>query len=280
MAYVTASDGVKLYCEPKGKGAAIVLLHEFGGTCRSFDKQVSAWQSRYLCVAFNARGYPPSDVPERVECYSQDIAATDIGAVLDGLGFADAHLVGVSMGAAAVLQYALRHASRVRSVTLASIGMGSDADPQENERGMEGMASVLETGGVKALAERFSSSPGRMKLKDKNPQAYRRFVEELQGMSVLGAVNTLRGVQKRRPPIYTHEKALADLHVPTLIVNGGNDEGCRRPSEFLQRTISGARFEIIADTGHALNVEEPVVFNRLCGEFIDKVEAARVTKSV
>jgi len=32
------------------------------------------------CVTFNARGYPPSDIPASVDAYSQDHAARDIGA--------------------------------------------------------------------------------------------------------------------------------------------------------------------------------------------------------
>src|SRR5690349_18143551 len=100
MPQITTRDGFKLYAEshgPEGR-PPIVFVHELAGSCRSFDPQVAAWKDRFRCVAFNARGYPPSAVPEKVDAYSQEIAASDIGAVLDGFGFADAHLVGVSMG--------------------------------------------------------------------------------------------------------------------------------------------------------------------------------------
>src|SRR5258706_15565696 len=114
---VASVDGVKLHCEEQGGGTAVVFVHEYGGSCRSFDAQVEAFRARYRCAVFNARGYPPSEVPAPVESYSQDHAVADIGAVLDGLGIENVHLVGVSMGAASVLQYALREPRRVLSAT-------------------------------------------------------------------------------------------------------------------------------------------------------------------
>src|SRR4029077_13894865 len=80
------------------------------------------------CVVFNARGYPPSEVPPSAASYSQDHAVADIAAVMDGLKVELAHLVGGSMGAASSLQYALKEPARVLSATLVGIGSGSD-DP-------------------------------------------------------------------------------------------------------------------------------------------------------
>src|SRR5258708_24565747 len=70
--------------------------------------QVEAFRARYRCVVFNARGYPPSEVPASVGSYSQEHALADIGSVLDGLAIGRAHLVGVSMGAVSALQFALK----------------------------------------------------------------------------------------------------------------------------------------------------------------------------
>src|SRR5437879_13423194 len=105
-------DGVKLHCEERGGGPAVLFVHEYGGSCRSFDMQVEAFRAQYRCVVFNARGYPPSEVPASVGSYSQYHAAAAIGAVLDGVGIERAHLVGVSLGAAPVLQYTLEDPGR------------------------------------------------------------------------------------------------------------------------------------------------------------------------
>src|SRR5438445_13488646 len=128
MSLRASVDGVKLHCEERGGGPAVLFAHEYGGSCRSFDMQVAAFRARHRCVVFNARGYPPSEVPASVGSYSQYHAVADIGAVLDGVGIERAHLVGVSMGAASAMQFALKEPQRVLSVTLGGIGSGS-ADP-------------------------------------------------------------------------------------------------------------------------------------------------------
>src|SRR5437762_11130006 len=66
MSSLASVDGVKLHCEERGAGPAVLFVHEYGGSCRSFDMQVEAFRARYRCVVFNARGYPPSEVPASV----------------------------------------------------------------------------------------------------------------------------------------------------------------------------------------------------------------------
>ena len=274
MSHVSTADNVKLHVEERGAGTSVVFVHEFGGSCRSFDSQVEAFCGAHRCIVFNARGYPPSEVPASVDSYSQDIAAGDIGAVLDGLNIARAHLVGVSMGAASALQFALRFPSRVLSATLAGICSGSDGAPGEFQAATEANARLIETQGMAAFAEHLSKSPNRQRLKQKDPVEFDRFITNLLAMSPVGAANTMRGVQQRRPPIYAHEKRLAALALPVLVVVGEEDAGCRKPSEFLLRALPNARLEILPPTGHVVNQEEPASSARLCRSFIDGVDAA------
>ncbi|HVA15304.1 MAG TPA: alpha/beta hydrolase [Stellaceae bacterium] len=275
MTLVPANDGTKLYAESTGDGAPIVFVHELAGSCRSFDLQVAAWRDRWRCIAYSARGYPPSDVPPAVDAYSQHIAASDIGAVLDGFGLEDAHLVGVSMGSAATLQFAIRNPARARSITLTSIGSGSDMKPGEFAAGMEALADLTLKNGMRALAEHYAATPTRYRLTDKNPTEYRNFIEQLAAGSPLGITNTMRGVQERRPPIYAHKESIARLGVPALIVLGDEDDPCIKPSYFLKETLPGARLAVVPKTGHAVNLEEPALYNRLVMGFIESVEAER-----
>lgn len=273
MSTITASDGVRLYYESQGAGTPVVFVHEFAGSCRSFDLQMDVFRASHRSIAFNARGYPPSDVPGAVESYSQDVAAMDIVAVLDGLGIERSHLVGVSMGAASALQVAIKHPRRVLSATLASIGTGSDAKPGESEAAMEAMARLIDGQGLSGLAASMGNSPSRRRLKEKIPAEYERFMEQLGTLSASGMANTMRGVQKRRPPIYAHETSLAQVRAPVLIILGGDDAGCRGASEFLQRKLPRARLEEFPHTGHLVNIEEAERFNNLVLPFIDLVDA-------
>ena len=273
MSPVASVDGVMLHCEERGAGPAVLFVHEYGGSCRSFDAQVEVFRARYRCVAFNARGYPPSEVPASVGSYSQYHALADIGAVLDALDIEKAHLVGVSMGAASSLQFALKRPGRVLSATLVGIGSGSD-DPAAFRQTSEANAKQIEAGGMRAFAEQMSGNPNRIRMTQKNPAEFRRSIEELSKMSPVGHANTLRGVQVCRPPLYAHEKGLSSLRVRTLVVVGDEDTGCRKPSEFLRRVLPDARLVVVPNTGHVVNQEEPAGFNRLCLAFIDEVSSA------
>jgi pimeloyl-ACP methyl ester carboxylesterase len=88
------SDGAKLYYEEAGSGTPIIFVHEFSGDLWSWEKQIQYFSRRYRCIAFNARGYPPSEVPARLSNYSHkhavDAASEDTPRAHHGLldGFA------------------------------------------------------------------------------------------------------------------------------------------------------------------------------------------------
>src|SRR5437763_17142477 len=103
MPHVRTDDGIRLYFEETGSRTPIIFVHEFAGDHRSWESQLRHFGQRYRAIAFNARGYPPSDVPDDPAAYSQARAADDIAAVLDDLGIDGAHVVGLSMGGFATL---------------------------------------------------------------------------------------------------------------------------------------------------------------------------------
>ena len=126
MALAVTDDGIRLHYEEAGSGTPIVFVHEFGGDHRSWEPQVRQLARRHRCVTFAARGYPPSDVPESVEAYSQARAVADIVAVMDAAGIDRAHVVGLSMGGFAALHLALEHPDRTRSIVVAGTGYGAE----------------------------------------------------------------------------------------------------------------------------------------------------------
>src|SRR5919205_518342 len=131
MPHVTAGDGVRLYVEEAGDGFPVLFVHEFAGDHRSWEPQVRALSRRYRCIAYNARGYPPSEVPEDPERYSQARARDDIRAVLDALGIDKAHIVGLSMGGFATLHFGLTYPERARSLVIAGCGYGASPDREQ-----------------------------------------------------------------------------------------------------------------------------------------------------
>src|SRR5574342_981325 len=98
-------NGLNLFYEETGQGTPLVFVHEFAGEARSWHLQVRFFARRYRTIAYNARGYPPSDVPDDPAAYSQMQAVEDIRGVLDHLKIARAHVVGLSMGGYATLHF-------------------------------------------------------------------------------------------------------------------------------------------------------------------------------
>ncbi|GIS88583.1 MAG: hypothetical protein CM1200mP18_12930 [Gammaproteobacteria bacterium] len=118
MPYATTDDGVELFYEEEGEGETLVFVHEFAGDYRSWEPQIRFFSRRYRCVVYNARGYPPSDVPEDGTLYSQDRARLDILAVINHCGVDKAHVCGLSMGGFATLHFGLHHPDRALSLVV------------------------------------------------------------------------------------------------------------------------------------------------------------------
>lgn len=276
MASVTTDDGVRLHYEEAGEGTPLVFVHEFAGDLRSFEPQMRYFSRRYRCIAYNARGYPPSDVPGSVESYSQDRARDDILAVLDGLAIERAHVVGISMGSLAALHFGLHYPHRALSLTLGGCGYGAPLDRQEQFRSESAaFAARIESEGMAKVAADYGSGPARVQYENKDARGYAEFVAILAEHSSLGSANTLRGVQMQRPSVYQLEESLAELRVPTLVMAGDEDDPCLDASLYLKRTIPSAGFALLPKTGHALNIEEPGEFNRILTEFLHQVDAGR-----
>ena len=112
-------------------------------------------------------------------------------------------------------------------------------------------------------------------LTSKDPRGWQEFVAHLAEHSALGSANTLRGVQKTRPSLYDLVDKMAAISVPTLIMTGDEDDPCLEPGLLMKRTIPTAALVVFPNTGHAVNLEEPDLFNRSCAEFFHQVESGR-----
>ena len=279
MPKITKPDGIQLHYEEAGQGTPILFIHEFGGNHESWEPQMRYFARRHRCITYAARGYPPSDVPADVEKYSQLIAVADAVAVLDGLNIPKAHIVGLSMGGFATVHFGLRAADRALSLTVAGAGYGAEKQYEDYFRGVSlEVADRFEKEGAANFAPIYAEGASRVQFQNKDPRGWREFADRLATHSSLGAANTMRGVQARRPSLYDLEAELAKMEVPTLVVVGDEDDHCLQPGIFLKKTLPACGLSVFPKTGHTLNLEEPAWFNGLLAEFIAQVEAGAWTK--
>lgn len=272
---VTAPDGVRLAVAVEGSGPPLLFLHEVAGDLYDWQGQVDHFAGRYTCVRYNARGYPPSEVPAAPERYGQEAAVRDAVAVLDALRIDAAHVIGLSMGGFCALHLLLDHPDRCLSATVAGAGYGSA--PHQRA----GFAEEARAAGrrfredVRAAAAAYQNGPTRLQYKRKDPEGWTAFGERLARHDPLGLSLTFSQVLARRPSLYDLRDRLAAVHTPALLVVGDEDDGCLDVNLMLKRAMPTAGLSVLPGTGHTLNLEEPRAFNDVLGAFLEQVEAGR-----
>ena len=281
MPTILTNDGVNLYYEEAGNGTPIVFVHEFAGDHRSWEPQMRHLSRGFRCITYSARGYPPSDVPQSPDRYSQDRVRDDILAVLDGLRIEQAHIVGCSMGAFATLHFGMEYcadAATSRALSLTLVGCGSGAHPAQHHRFKQESiehAGTIRRDGMARFAATYGHGPVRIQYLSKDPRGFAEYAAQLAEHSVSGSANTLEGYQGRRPSLYDLADRMARIDVPVLVICGDEDEPCLEPSILIKRVVAKAGLAIVAKTGHAVNLEEPQVFNQLLDNFLHQVTQGR-----
>ena len=276
MPYAKTPDGVQLHYEESGEGQTIVFVHEFAGDHRSWEAQMRYFSRRYRCVAYSARGYTPSDIPSKGSMYSQDIARDDILAILDHLDVEKGHIVGLSMGGFATLHFGIHYSERAHSLVVAGCGYGAEPDRRTQfQEETEKAAEMIESSTGDAFAEQYAQGPTRVQFQNKDPRGWADFRDQLAEHSLDGAALTMRGVQRERPSLFDLEADLREITVPMLVLTGDEDEPCLIPNIYLKRTVPSAALQILPNTGHTINIEEPAAFNAAVSDFLAQVEAGR-----
>ncbi|MEK9776252.1 MAG: alpha/beta hydrolase, partial [Quisquiliibacterium sp.] len=243
---------------------------------RSWEAQIRYFSRKYRCIAYNARGYPPSDVPDTPDAYSFEHQRSGLLSVLDQLQIDKAHIVGLSMGAFATFYFGMKWPERAHSLTLAGIGSGSmPGDRSGFTAESEAAADQLLAKGWPEMAPVRGLTPTRVQLRNKDPRGFAEFLSMLAEHSAKGSALTLKGYQARRPALQEFENEMAKCTVPTLIVSGDEDWPCLDASLLLKRAMPCAGLAFIPQTGHACNLEEPGLFNLLLERFVHQVDSGR-----
>ena len=269
-----SANGVQIYYEVNGEGFPLVWCHEFGGSIESWETQVRYFTRRYQVITYAARGWPPSDVPTDPEAYSQDILVNDLYLLLRHLGIGQAHIGGLSMGGSVTLNFGIAHPEMAKSLIVASAGSGS-TDRDTFLANGQAMAQRLLSEGMAAVAKDYGVTPVRVQLGRKDPHGFDEFTRLLAAHDATGSALTYQGFVMNRPTVFALEEELRALRVPTLILIGDEDDPCIEPAVFMKRNIPRSGLAVFPQSGHAINLEEPDLFNRTVSDFLNAVEADR-----
>lgn len=267
------SGDTTLYYRSVGKGEPILFIHEYAGDHRSWDDQVRYFSRYFQCITFNARGYPPSDIPAHPEDYSMQQAAQDAVAVLHALEIDKAHIVGLSMGSFATLQMALDYPAACHSITVVGTGTGSEPEShQEYKNIFRRSAQQINDLGMAEYVEQYALGSARQTLLKKDPMGWHLFKKHMAEHSPIGCRNTLIGVQAGRPSLWDLKDALAKIDLPALLMTGDKDLPTLQTHLMLNQVLKRSGLAILPRSGHAINIEEPALFNQLLQDFLFSVQ--------
>lgn len=275
MPHAVTRDNVRLYFEEVGQGTPIIFVHEFAADVGSWEPQMRYFARSHRCIAYSARGYTPSDIPENGDAYNYEHFRDDIIAVLDHLKIPAAHFVGLSMGAYSSLQAGIAAPARALSLTLAGVGSGFEAARLKAFRDQCSSHATEYAKGSAHIAEIGGMAPGRITFLVKDPRGFKEFYDALARHDAKGSAHTMRNFQGGRPPLYEFEDKIKQVTLPTLIIVGDEDDSCVEASIYLKKHIATSGLAMFPKTGHVLNLEEPALFNEALERFLKLAEAGR-----
>src|SRR5262249_22014148 len=106
-------NGANLHYEDTGPGREpIVFAHGLLWSGRMFEAQVAALKGRYRCITFDFRGQGQSEITR--SGYDMDTLADDARALIEALGIAPCHFLGLSMGGFVAMRLAARRPELIR----------------------------------------------------------------------------------------------------------------------------------------------------------------------
>ncbi|KTQ97028.1 3-oxoadipate enol-lactonase [Aureimonas ureilytica] len=240
MAFITA-NGIAIHAEVEGRAGAprLVFLNSLGSDRRIWGETVARLAARFEILTFDQRGHGLSETG--AEPITIPLLAGDVTALLDALGWSRVSLVGLSIGGLIAQHLAIHHPERVDRLVLldtaARIGSVESWNARIAAVRGEGLKSISETVLRGWVSEGFPAAQTAPFA------AWRRMFEATPAQGYVGACEALREAD------YT--ELVATIRAPTLALAGDCDRATT--PDLVRATaerIPGARFEVIAGSGH------------------------------
>lgn len=248
-------DGVRVHYEIHGPtdGAqpALLLTHGYSATAEMWAPNLAALSADRKVITWDIRGHGRSDAPTDPASYSEELSVADMAALLDeaGPGTEKAVIGGLSLGGYLSLAFHLAHPDRVVGLVLCDTGPGYRRDEPRAE--------------WNAMAARWADDFDKRGLAALGAGAE---VRASHHRSAAGLALAARGILAQRDARVL--ESLSAIKVPTLIVVGAEDKPFLAAADMMAAKIPGATKVVLADAGHAANIDQPDAFNAVVLEFL------------
>jgi pimeloyl-ACP methyl ester carboxylesterase len=245
-----------------GAGTPLVLLHAFPLDGRMWAPQVEALAGTYQVIVPDLRGFGAAR-DQAVEEAGMDLLADDLLRLLDDRGLDRVVLGGLSLGGYVALAFLRRHADRVSGLVLLDTKASADGDQARADR-----LKMAE----RVLAEGNDFVPEVMlpKLLGQTSREHRpEVVEKVTALIREQTPEAIAGAQRGMAARAATTDVLATIEVPTLVVTGEEDVVTGPEiGRDLAAGIPGARFLLVEEAGHLVNLEQPEIVNEALLDFL------------
>ena len=251
----------------EGPGPAVVLLHGFPLSRAMWKEQVTGVGSIYRLIVPDLRGHGDSPAPDGV--YTMDEMADDVIELLDTLSLDGPVVVGgLSMGGYVALSLVVRYPARVRGLMLMDTRAGADS-PDAAQKREEMARAVIAAGNASPVVESMVPRLFAKTTLEERPERVALLREVMEQTTPRGIAGALRGMACRPD----RRGDLASIAVPTLVLVGEEDV-ITPPAEAqaLADAISGARLEVVPNSGHMAPYENPAVANPVILRFLEGLD--------
>jgi pimeloyl-ACP methyl ester carboxylesterase len=246
-------NGVKIHYEVHGAGPAILLTHGYSATSEMWAGQIDVLSRHNTLILWDMRGHGQSDYPDDPHAYSEDATVGDMVAILETVGAGRAVIGGLSLGGYMSLAFHLAHPERVRALLIVDTGPGFRND--------EGRNAWNET--ALRTADRFERD-GLVSLQSQSRERSQSTHRSAKGLALAA-----RGMLTQRDARVIN--SLPEIRVPSLVIVGANDTPFLKAADYMAAKIPHAGKNIIADAGHAANIDQPAAFNEAVLNFLRSI---------
>ncbi len=253
-------EGTNLYFELAGHGTPLVLGHAGFVDSRMWDEQFEVFAQHYRTLRYDRRGFGRSDAANGNFSHWQDLSA-----LMNTLGLEAAHLVGSSMGGAVMVDFALEHPEKAKSLVLISSALNGLQPQGEPPKPLQGLMAALKANDLDRAAalavDIWVAGPRRKAERVSLP--VRLSAQEM-------ALTALKNVTVQEEPLAPPAaQRLGELRLPTLVVVGELDDvSVQETGQRLTAGIASAREITVSGAAHMLNMEKPAQFNHQVLEFL------------
>ncbi|WP_442580215.1 alpha/beta fold hydrolase [Mesorhizobium sp. ASY16-5R] len=229
----------------------IMLAHGVALDLRVWDGFAGVMASDYRVLRYDSRGHGGS--PAGSGSFTLDDLADDAVALMDTVGLAKVHFVGLSLGGMVGMGLALDHRERLESVAFCNARASATPDYRKN---WEERLERVRQGGMEAIADATVSRWFTPEFPVRDPRAIAAIRQMVLATSVDGycaSAEALKGLD--------YERRLEGSSVRSLFLAGEKDGGA--PPSVLrdhQRKTPSSRYAELPDTGHISVIENPEGF--------------------